>query len=389
MARGRKSYIYADGQRSDALTRGFDERDVKPQFFQKNSKERSFIIGQNEHVYIAGEDSEHTRNGIVSLSVYLAKRTVTKKASLPNDYQVKIESCINAMEASHSAWALLLEAAREGWSIGLGDLWGHDFHIDVPERFIILDDGAFGPSEDEGEEESWRQHNLTLSFIRALRDIWQEKRHADYTIDYTPEAILMIERIRAADCCAIAALCAWEMRENCPDLWGFVMESEDSDIAGAFHAAIAQKAAQEKTDVLKALRAGFFAWHRSESHVTACDHESLEYLDSLLLCEEPQQRHKRTKKAASAMIELLSCLPDKTAYLMGYGQDILGDPHFAGLNDPINQSHFMQIMRDLHTVTVQGVSFRDPDLAGRIFPGGRMTPELEPQPHSRAPDKNR
>ena len=57
--------------------------------------------------------------------------------------------------------------------------------------------------------------------------------------------------------------------------------------------------------------------------------------------------------------------------------DIMRNPKYAGLNDEINQAHFMQILYDLKVTLVQDVPFRGADLAGKIFPNGQFTPETE------------
>ena len=72
---------------------------------------------------------------------------------------------------------------------------------------------------------------------------------------------------------------------------------------------------------------------------------------------------------------VLSCLPDKTAYLQEQGHEILRDPFYSGLGDPINQAHFMQILKDIKIVRVNDVPFTDAELAAKIFPNGEFTPD--------------
>ena len=86
------------------------------------------------------------------------------------------------------------------------------------------------------------------------------------------------------------------------------------------------------------------------------------------------------RQMSDADIELLGCLPDRTTYLQGEGANILRAPAYAGLQDEVNQTHYMQIMHDMKSTTVQGVAFSDKALAAKIFPNGEMTPETEALP---------
>jgi len=67
-------------------------------------------------------------------------------------------------------------------------------------------------------------------------------------------------------------------------------------------------------------------------------------------------------------VEILSCLPDKTAYLQGLGTEVLSDPVYSSVDNVINQTHLFHIMYDLQAVVVEDVAFRDADLARKIFP---------------------
>ena len=73
------------------------------------------------------------------------------------------------------------------------------------------------------------------------------------------------------------------------------------------------------------------------------------------------------------LIEELSLLPDGTCYLAGYGETIKSDPFFAGLNDPINQTHLFHLMYDMEVIMVNDVPFRDRALAHKMFPDGSIS----------------
>lgn len=291
--------------------------------------------------------------------------------------------CVEVLSSSVTARLMLKEAASEGWSLGIADLGGHDFHLDVPEKQIILDDNgllcsALGRS-------GYFLNVIRISLIRALRDVWQEKRHGGFDTHYGPDDILMLERVRAADCDVIAVLISWELRgEGHQDLWRHLVGSEEGDLAMAFSNRLEKDPSSLYTGA--ALSAAFSQWYRDIHRVNGCDHETLEYLDDVI-----RGNGRAGDSAASAFgqrkltrigIEVLSCLPDKTAYLRGQGQSIMTDPLYAGMHDEINQSHYMQVMYDMQVTYIHGIPFRDSSLAGRIFPGGEFTRESEPTNHN-------
>ena len=95
--------------------------------------------------------------------------------------------------------------------------------------------------------------------------------------------------------------------------------------------------------------------------------QTLEILDGLLLASESGAPFGSTDVKPET-VEARSQLPDGIRYLAGLGRTVLADPVFAGLGDPVNQSHLFQLMCDLESTTVNNVAFRDKSLASRIFP---------------------
>lgn len=277
------------------------------------------------------------------------------------------------LSISPTARRLVKEAVKDGWQLALEDLNGPDFHLDVPERKIILDRGEL--SEFALTRSNYFSSILVISLIRALRDAWQEKRNGAFDEDYTPENILTLERIRAADLDVIAVLIAWELRcEGYNNLWRHILGSEDNDLAMRFSGYLERDPSSTFTH--KALAATFTQWFRSKDRVSACDHETLDYMDEVLACSEMQNPFGKGK-IQKIDIERLSCLPDKTAYLQHDAAMILSDPLYVGMDDDINQSHLMHILYDIKVTLVQNVPFRNFDLAERIFPGGMMTSHSE------------
>jgi hypothetical protein len=302
----------------------------------------------------------------------IADLCVTIPDEIENNSDILSEA-LNILSASPSAMLMMKEAAEQGWRLGLASLEKHDFHLDVPDRVIVLDNNGCEPA---ALVRSYHFFNtLLVSLTRALRDVWQEKRHGGFDENYTPESVLFLERVRAADCDVMTVLTAWELRNNedeaSDDLWRHIISSEEGDMAQAFSYSI-----ETTDDRMLALGAAFRQWFRNAQRMNTCDHETLEYMDDVLSMN-PGASSFGKKRAGRICVEVLSCLPDKTAYLRGTGEEILRDPSFAGLCEPINQSHFLHITRDAQVVYVQNVPFRDARLAAKIFPGGNMTPERE------------
>lgn len=273
------------------------------------------------------------------------------------------------LSASPTGRAMLAEAEAQGWAVALEPLEGPDFHLDVPDKLIILDDqdlliSALGRSE-------YFKNAVLVSLIRALRDVWQEKRHGAFDINYGPEHVMKLERVRAADLDSVAVLTAWELRgEGQPSLWRHLIGAEDGDIAMRFSGFLERDPSSLFNG--KALAAAFAQWFRDETRVNACDHETLNYLDTLVQAGADTKSFGNTKLTPVGL-EILSCLPDKTAYLQGKGAEILNDPFYSGLTTEINQAHFMQILYDIKVTRIQDVPFADAALAEKIFPNGEFT----------------
>lgn len=283
------------------------------------------------------------------------------------DYGDVLRLCINILENSPSARTMLKEACAHDWMISLGDIGGGEYCIDVEQKTIVLDHNCLSPMA-LGSSPYFR-NAIIVMIVKALRDVWQEKRHGGFEDLYAPEFILMMERIRAADLDVLATLVAWELRsEEYTDLWRHLLGSEIGDVAMAFSGHMERDPSSRFNNL--ALRAAFQQWFRDESRVVSCDRDALDYMDDILehsLLQNPFGR----KRPAKINVEMLSCLPDKTAYLQGFGAEILADPSYVSVDDEINQTHLFHIMHDLEATIVEGIAFRDADLARKFFPADR------------------
>ena len=292
-----------------------------------------------------------------------------------SEYDV-LAALFQTLTASPTANHMITEAAHDGWEAGLADLGGFDFHIDAPGRKIFLHNK--GLSAAGLMRSPYFKNDLLIALLRALRDVAHEKRQGGFDERFGPDDILKLERVRAADCDVMTVLCAWELRETgVNSLWRHILALGEGDLALTFQDTLERE--KLAYPVHKALKAAFDQWYRDTKRVNACDHETLEYIDQVLMTF-PAGDAFGHQAVCARDIESLSCLPDRTAYLHNAGESILKAPLYAGLHDPVNQSHYMQVLHDAQAITVQGVPFRDAALAARIFPGGEMTPEKDSLP---------
>ena len=288
------------------------------------------------------------------------------------EYDV-LAALFQTLSASATANHFIAEAARDGWQAGLADLGRFDFHIDAPGKKIFLHNKGLSAS---GLMRSpYFKNDILIAMLRALRDVAHEKRQGGFDERFAPDDILKLERVRAADCDVMTVLVAWELREaGSMNVWRHILALGEGDLAVTFQETLEREAMAYP--VHKALKAAFNQWYRDVKRVNACDHETLEYIDQVLMTY-PAGDAFGSQALSAKDIESLSCLPDRTAYLQGTGQTIMKAPFYAGLQDAVNQSHYMQIMHDAQSVIVQGVAFRDAKLAALMFPGGEMTPETD------------
>ncbi len=282
------------------------------------------------------------------------------------DAEDVITWCATLIVQSQTLNSLWTSAMNTGWVVGLTTLENQGFYLDIPAKKILLDDYAMSP-ETLGYSAFFR-NDILLNFMRALRDISHHSREDGFEKQYGPENILILERVRAADCDTIGILGAWELRSaGHPDIWRHLIGSPEGDMALAF----TQYLERDPTALFdgSALAYAFRQWFTDDERVDACDHETLEYLDDILF-EVGDSNPFGQKRLDGKIIESLAKLPNETCYLKRLGDMILEDPYYAGMNDPINQAHLFQMVYDLKVIMVNNVPFSDQKLARKIFPDG-------------------
>ncbi len=283
--------------------------------------------------------------------------SLTNEKSSDESYKYLISEFMDILEKSNVFMSLCEEIEKLPWKIGFEDLGNRGHCLDFSKSVIKLDQHGLLPTSLR-DSDYFFQASL-LSFVRGLRDLWQEQRWPEIHEYYGPEALMFLERLKAADNDVFALMILWELKDNGYDrLWRHMISSDDADMAKCF--------ANTQGCLLEKASKAFRAWFESAERIRCVDHESLEYMDSLI--EDNKKAPFGCNKLVARDIVRVACLPNRTSYLNGMGHDIIQDPFYSGLQDPINQAHFFHLIRDAQCLTVQGVQFRDPSLARKMFP---------------------
>ncbi len=287
-----------------------------------------------------------------------------------NIHQEILNWCIAVLSKSPTARPLIKTAIQYNWQITVDNLNDLDFYLDISNKIIILN------KSDLDTNYYSESHNiLYISLIHALRDVWQEIHHNNFNEKYNIESILKLEQVRSADCHAVAILIAWELRnEGQLKLWHYIIDSQDGDIAIAFSDHLKVIPSDQFNG--KALITAFKQWYFDKTRISACNHNTLEYMDNVIH-KYPIGNPFGTKKLTYTDIENLSYMPDKMIYLCNMGEEILNNLLYNGLYDKINQSHFKQILHDIKVTYVENVPFTDINLAKKIFPNGKFTQKVK------------
>lgn len=259
--------------------------------------------------------------------------------------------------------ALIEDASKERWRLKLDDLQGIEFSLDLESKTLSLDHEGLGGETLLTSE--YFSNVILMALAKGLRDIWHEKRQGAFEKLFGPRDILTLERMRCADCDVIAMLCAWELRgEGLSHIWRFMLGSDLGDLAMVFANYLERKPSSHFDR--EALVAAFDQWFECPDRLRSCDHMTLNYIDEILM--EDGAEGFGDKVPTHICAELLSYLPDRTTYLQGLGGKILNEERYSSVQDDMNRVHLSHILRDMQSVIVENVAFRDADLAAKIFP---------------------
>ena len=255
------------------------------------------------------------------------------------------------------------------WRIDFDDLNTNvHYDLDIDENIIILP--SFGLKPEQALSSHYFRPQILIGLVEALRMV----RHVEWLegalSQYNPETILLIGRICVADTSAHLIKTAHQMKTHYDDnsLWKHLLCGEWSDMAQAYATSLDQLQKDTTLNIdkaqSKAMATAFNRWFASQDRIKDCDHDTLNLIDGMI-AEKTLFENKLLARNAITCLTLES--GDQSTYLSADLQDdILKNPYYRSINDPINETHFMQIMSDMNSHRVGGLVFRDPLLAARF-----------------------
>ena len=364
MGRARKEFVFAGPSRSFA-SECVELRSTR--FDRKAHKGKGKMTEEVVICHYRGDDSTTQEFPVQLQSIpFDSIRSFQNLEAYPYAFEADLDVihwiCGMAGE-SPTTRLLLKEAQAEGWSIRMEDIEGEGFEIDPESHSLVID--HFGFTAQALGRSAYYRNALFVNFVKALRTLWHERQNYRFETMFRPDAVLMLERARIADCETVAILAGWELRgAGHTDVWRSILGSEEGDMAMIFTRAIEKDPAGFYDGSV--LARTFCQWYGDENRVAESDQMILEDMDEML----HGGHHFGNAPLAAQAIESISQLPGGVSYLSGMGANIASDPYFVSLNDAINEAHLFQVVYDSKVVMVEGVPFRDSRLARKIFPMG-------------------
>tara|TARA_B100001750_G_scaffold204288_1_gene180583 strand:+ start:476 stop:1318 length:843 start_codon:yes stop_codon:yes gene_type:complete len=262
---------------------------------------------------------------------------------------------------------VLLNDLGNDWHIEFNDLNGIGYDLDIERSIIMLNN--FGLRPDCALKSPYFRPQIILHLVEALR----MTRHVEWLEGmlerYDPQTIILIGRVCVADTTVQKIKFAWESKiDGDTSLWKHILCGEHTDIATAFESSL-EKYLTASMDLeqaqSKAMAVAFNQWFSNNERVNDCDHDTLDLVDGMI-ADYARFEGRRLEKNA---ITCLTFIPGQDqSYLDRYLQeDILKNPYYSLVSDPINHIHFTQILSDMNTVRVGGLVFSDRDLAARFI----------------------
>lgn len=251
------------------------------------------------------------------------------------------------------------------WQISFDAIDGYGYDIDEDEKTLFL--SSYGLDAQQVLKSPYFAPQVILAMVEGLRMI----RHIEWVEGsletYHPESIMRLGRICVADTITQLLSFAWEARQcGKGDMWKMILCGHYADMATTFQNTLERVSLtndQDDAALSAALQKTFKQWFACQNRVTECDHNTLNLIDVMLVDEKtPGNRYLE----ASA-VTCLTLMPGGSSYLASdITADIITNPYYISVTDPINQAHLMQIIHDMYTVCIGNVAFRDADLAARF-----------------------
>lgn len=262
----------------------------------------------------------------------------------------------------------ILDDLDQNWVIEWTDIGGAGYQIDVEDHLILID--TSGLSMTAIRRSYHLRQTVMLHTISALRAAWAAEREGSARAMYRPDLWTLIARVIQADIAALSVRIAYELRasEKRKGLWRHILGDDLSDIASAYARALGRST---RYDNPKAMVAAFKQWFLKDTRIAACDNDTLCNMDACL-GEIAWDGYGHVSEGA---IKCLTLDPASgVSYLGNFAGELSGNPAWADIADPVNQTHFMQIIDEIGTKVVGNVAIRDPKLAARLFPNAPFPP---------------
>lgn len=254
------------------------------------------------------------------------------------------------VHASETAENLLLDLDGD-WLLCGGDLDGRGWQIDAQGRVITIDTAglAYGAIR----RSTYFQNLVTLRTFAAIRAAWQAEREDDARAMHRIDVWPLLGRVLAADIAAMTLRMADDLRaEEIETVWRHALGDEYGDMAMAY---------ARGGD----LAAAFRQWFEKDDRVVKCDAQTLQDMDAMLTDLTMEGRGQIGEGA----LRCLTIDPQTgSSYLGGLAAEIAGNPAWRGIENPVNEAHFCQIMDEVGSTRIGFVQLRDRDLAQRLFP---------------------
>jgi len=252
----------------------------------------------------------------------------------------------------------------DGWQMLGADLDDIAYQIDMASHTIRLNTRGLASSSILRSQ--YFRNNLAFAALCAVRAAWAARAESHARSMHRPDTWPLIGRMVRADTAAMAVRMGYELLDihEGEILWRHTLGDALGDVALEYARAVENL--PEGTDDDAALGAAFMAWLGRPERLHVSDAQILAEMDMGL----PALAWDGRGKLSEGALRCLSVDPlDGDSYLGHYAGIIAGDPAQADMVDPINQAHFLQIMEEIGTTRVAGISMRDSALAKRLFPG--------------------
>lgn len=250
----------------------------------------------------------------------------------------------------------------DGWKLIGADLDDAPFRIDAPTHTLKINTRGLNTASILRSQ--YFRNTLAFNALCAVRAAWAGQRQAEARAMHRPDLWPLLARIARADTAAMAVRMGFEMLDAGDEsLWRHILGDALGDVAMEY-ARVLEADFVSGNDA-RALSAAFIAWFEREDRIHTTDSETLAEMDSNL----PSLMWNGRGTMSEGAVRCLSVDPlNGLSYLDKTAGDLAGNPSWGDVVHPINQAHFVQIMDEIGTTRVAGLSMRDADLARRLFP---------------------